>query len=336
MIPSIYEVKGLSMKRFITIITLTALLFGTAGCNILGLNKGVTGKSTKAEVKAHGKVEAINDALVDSQEKKLENIAVFAAGTDYSLNKVTDPPVEVNVAKELNARVMNLADNPNIDELKNIHATVDQLTSNLQEERAKGVTALAERDSKIYDLQLENKALLVAKESEIKKYMDVAQAAAAKADQYSATLNQMDKWFGLGAVFYGLKKFITSMAIIIGVFAFIYLGLRLAASAYPPAATAFSIIDMIASFFIGIIKGLAPGAAKFAKLVPEQLHSIYKETLSHVVDDLEMLVAKEKEDQKKGVTPKRYLMSEILSMFEGSMDQSHKDVVKDVKKDLKW
>ena len=213
---------------------------------------------------------------------------------------------------------------------------IDNLLSSLKADKENGLKELANKDDLIYDIQLEKKALEVAKEKEIKKYMDVAQAAAAKADQYAATLGEMDSWWGIGAITYGLKKLITRAAIFIGIFAFIYLILRVASTMHPAAAAAFQIFDMIASVFLNLIKGLAPGAAKIAKLVPEATYNVYKETLGHIVDNIELMKVEDKKAIAAGQPLRKYTLEEILSMFKGSMDQAHKDVVDEVKVEQNW
>ena len=318
-------------------IGMCALVLTLTGCStILKKNEGVTGKQVKAEIKAANRIDAVNEAIVLNDRQKLQTIGVFATGTEYALSKVEDPPKEVEVARELNARVMTLSETPALNQLKDVHSMVDNLISVLQKQKASGLSELATRDSNIYTIQLQRRALEQAKEQEIKKYMDVAQAAASKADQYEATLGTMDSWWGMGAIFYGVKRLITRAFIFISIFAFIYLVLRIASTMHPAAAAAFQIFDLIASIFINIIKGLAPGAAKIAKLVPENTFKLYKQTLGHVVDNIELLKLEDKKAFASGQLVKKYTIEEILSMFGGSMDQVNKDIIKDVKVDVNW
>jgi hypothetical protein len=325
------------MKKFIKIISICALSLSLMGCSsIFKKNEGVTGKSTKAEEKAAVRVDVVNEAIVMNDRQKLQTIGIFAAGTDYALSKVPEPPKEVEVARELNARILNLAESPALEQLKAVHTMVDDLVSTLQAQQEKGLHELARRDESIYMIQMEKRALESAKEQEIKKYMDVAQAAASKADQYASTLGDMDSMWGLGAIFYGIKRLITRAAIFIGIFAFIYLLLRVVSTMHPAGAAAFQIFDLIASAFMNIIKGLAPGAAKIAKLVPEAAHTIYKQTLGHVVDTIELLKIQDKKDIAAGQPSKKYTLNEILAEFDKAMDQPHKDTIKNVKSDMNW
>lgn len=299
-------------------------------------NEGVTGKQIKAEEKAAGRIDVVNESIVLNDRQKLQTIGVFATGTEYALSKVEDPPKEVEIARELNARVMTLSETPALNQLKSVHSMVDNLISTLQEQKKKGLSDLADRDSKIYTIQLQKKALEQAKEQEIKKYMDVAQLAASKADQYEATLGEMDSWWGLGAISYGVKRLFTRAFVFISIFAFIYLALRVASTMHPAAAAAFQIFDLIASIFINILKGLAPGAAKMAKLVPEATSTLYKQTLGYVVDNIELLKLEDKKAVLAGQPPKKYTLNEILATFGQSMDQVNKDVIDEVKVDVNW
>jgi len=323
--------------KLIQIGLVSCLALTLAGCAALtSHNEGATGKSTKAEEKAANRVDAVNEAIVLNDRQKLQSIGVFAAGTDYALSKVQDPPKEVEVARELNSRVLNIAGSPALEQLKSVTLMVDNLVSTLQEQKNKGLSDLAERDKDIYTIQLEKKALEQTKEFEIKKYMDVAQVAAAKADQYAATLGDMDSMWGLGAIFYGFKRLISRALIFITIFAFIYLVLRVASTMNPAFAAVFQIFNMVASVFINLIKGLAPGAASLAKLVPESTYTLYKQTLGHIVDNIELLKEEDKKAVAAGLPLKKYTIPEILNTFGGSMDQSNKDIIDKTKIDVNW
>lgn len=318
-------------------ISMCLLVLALTSCGtLLKKNEGVTGKQVKAEETAASRIGAVNDAIVLNDRQKLQTIGVFATGTEYALSKVEDPPKEVEVARELNARVMTLSETPALNQLKEVHSMVDNLISVLEEHKNKGLSDLADRDSRIYTIQLQKKALEQAKEREIKRYMDVAQVAASRADQFEATLGEMDSWWGLGAIFYGVKKLITRAFIFISILTFVYLALRVASTMHPAAAAAFQIFDLIASVFINIIKGLAPGAAKIAKLVPEATSTLYKQTLGHVVDNIELLKLEDKKAVSSGQPLKKYTLNDILSMFGESMDQANKDVIDEVKAEVNW
>ena len=317
-------------------ISLCSLILLSSCGTLTGKNEGVSGKATRAEEKAHNQIELVNDAIVYNDRQKLQTIGVFATGTEYALSKIQTPDNEIDVARELNSRVLTLTESPSLDQLKKVHSMVDNLVSSLQQQRDVGLKELAKRDGDIYDIQLEKKSLSNIKDQEIKRYMDVAQSAASKADQYEATLGEMDSMWGIGAIFFGVKRLFTRAFIFLSIFAFIYLVLRVLSTMHPAGAAAFQIFDMIASVFMNIIKGLAPGAAKMAKLVPEATSVIYKQTLGHMVGTIETLKQKDSDAATSGQPVKKYSLTEILNEFSKVMDRPNKDVVDEVKTDIRW
>jgi hypothetical protein len=181
-------------------------------------------------------------------------------------------------------------------------------------------------------MSLELKTLESAKDNEIRKFMDQAKVSAQKADQYKATLNEMDSWFGLGAVFYGVKKLIMSASIFLIIGTVLYLILRLAATANPIAGSVFSIFEMMFSWVIRLIKGIAPRALEFAGNTATSVFQGYKKTLNQLVDTIELM--KEREKATGGV--KKYTLDEILGEVSKAMDSDDKDRVMAAKKELQW
>jgi hypothetical protein len=316
------------MKKYIVfgmvLITSISLL---SGCSTV---KGIFGDSSKKEDKQANKVSEVQKAQNKNATSKMEQVAVLASGTDYALTKVTNKEPAVNVAQDINNRVISLSGKPNLNAEKEIWKTVDQLLSEIAAEKAKGAKSMSKKDEEITSLQQETKILTETKDAEIDKYMKLANDTALKADTYKSTLNQMDSWFGLGAVFYGVKKFIVSMAWILGSLGIIYLLLRAFAGTNPVVKAIFGIVEQVAAWFIHIIQGLAPRAASFANFIPKVEFDGYKQTLHKMIDTVELLQEKEKEGIKK------YTLDELLVEFAKAMDQSDKDRVTEAKKHLNW
>jgi len=99
-----------------------------------------------------------NQKIIAKEEKKVDNTLVeieknekgkriqtsgLSVGIQYSLNQVTNAPVQVDTAKALNERVISIVGSPHIDEIKRIKATVDLLNSQVAEERKKGEELLS-------------------------------------------------------------------------------------------------------------------------------------------------------------------------------------------------
>jgi len=321
------------MKQYIGGFITGILVFVLVGCgSLLSSNKGVIGDSYKKNNAAKEQFTKIERGMAETDQQRLNHIGALAEGTDYALKKVQDPTKEVEVAKEMNDRVKVLANKPDFNEVKEVISIVDKLLSEIISEQKRGRDALSVKDVEIQDLNVQMKDLVVSKAAELDKYLKLAENNALKADQYKATLNEMDSWFGLGAIFYGVKRLFVSILWFVVIFLVLYLVLRLAASANPVVGSIFSIFEIGFSWVISLIKGIAPGAAKFASLVPTHISDGYKDTLQKLIDSIELM--KDREAAAGG--EKEHTISELLTEVSKSMDQSDKDRIDRIKRELKW
>jgi hypothetical protein len=112
--------------------------------------------------------------------------------------------------------------------------------------------------------------------------------------------------------------------------------LRVFAGTSPFVGAIFSIFEVVASFVINTIKGLVPGAVKFAKLVPTTVMDKYKKLSEKVVDIFETLKDHDEKLVKSGSAPRQYTMPQILSMFSERFGDDDKELVKDIKSKLGW
>ena len=272
-----------------------------------------------------------NQKIIAKEEKKVENTIVeiekndknkriqtstLAQGIQYSLNQVTNPPVQVDTAKSLNERVVSIVGSPHIDEIKRIKATVDLLNSAVEEERKKGLELLSQRDEIINKLQKEKAELNEKYDDEIWQLTDKAKQVAKEADQNKATLETMSGMFGLNAVFWGLKKFFFSALTAIIIFVIIFTVLRVLAMINPAAAAAFSIFNIFGSAIISVLKTLTPKAFEMANFAPKNKVDEYKAPLVKIVDVIQAFKEKQKDNPSK-----------IFIL---------KDVLDDILKQLKW
>ena len=260
----------------------------------------------------------------------MDAIAGLAYGTDYALSKVNEPPREVQVARDINQRVVSIAGSPTVEKMKEMQETIDKLTSMLATERDEGKVALASKDQEISILQSEAKLLTAAKESEIRKYMNAAQEAAANADAYKVELNKMNSYLGLGAVWYGLKKFVVSSMWILGIGGILFAILRLVSYSNPVAASIFSLFSTIGSWFVRGIEALFPKAIALAGHTANAVVNGYKSTLWKLVDGIQM--AKERA-KASGKEPS---VNELLDEVAKSMNEEEKVIVEEIKKALNW
>ena len=287
-----------------------------------------------------------NQKIIAKEEKKVDNTIVeiekndkskkiqtstLAQGIQYSLNQVTNPPIQVDTAKSLNERVVSIVGSPHIDEIKRIKATVDLLNSAVEEERKKGQELLAKRDEVINKLQKEKAELNEKYDDQLWQLTDKAKEVAKEADQNKAILDTMSGMFGLNAVFWGLKKFIVSTLTTILIFVVVFVILRLLATVHPAAAAAFSIFNMIGSAIISILKALTPKAFELSNFISRDKADQFKSPLIKIVDVIQELKEKQKE------FPDRvYPLNELLKRFDKEMDSDEKDLIDDILREQKW
>lgn len=287
-----------------------------------------------------------NQKIIAKEEKKVDNTIVeiekndkgkkiqtsaLAQGIQYSLNQVTNPPVQVDTAKSLNERVVSIVGSPHIDEINRIKATVDLLNSAVEEERKKGQEQLAKRDELINKLQKEKVELNEKYDDQLWELTDKAKEVAKQADQNKATLDSMSGMFGLNAVFWGMKKFFFSALTAIIVFVVVFIILRLLAMINPAAAALFSIFDMIGSVVVSIVKGLTPKAFEISNLVSKEKLDECKAPLIKIVDVIQDVKNKQKENPNKS-----FGIQDVLDQLDRDMDRPEKDLIDDILKQLKW
>lgn len=287
-----------------------------------------------------------NQKIIAKEEKKVDNTLVeiekndkgkriqtstLAQGIQYSLNQVTNPPVQVDTAKSLNERVVSIVGSPHIDEIKRIKATVDLLNSAVEEERKKGQELLAQRDEVINKLQKEKVELNEKYDDQLWQLTDKAKEVAKEADQNKAVLDSMSGMFGLNAVFWGLKKFFISAMTAIIVFIIIFVVLRILAMVNPAAAAVFSIFDMAGSVIVSIIKTLTPKAFDLSNFTSKDKINEYKSPLVKIIDVIQDFKTKQKDFSNK-----TYSLNDILEKFDKELDKPEKDLIDVILKELKW
>jgi len=277
---------------------------------------------------AQQQVQEAKDALSLNTKEKLNQVRSTAAGVDYALSKVTNPPVTVSVAKELNNRTTSIVGTPNVDELARMKQIVDDLTSQLEEEQKRGKKMLSEKDKEILGVQQETERLkkeLSEKNDELKK---TAETVAKTADEYKTTVDRVNSFFGLGGVIYGLKKFVASCLLFILIFGIIFLVLRILSNTNPIAKAAFMFFDMIGSVILNLIRGLMPNSISMSKLVDETKHNSYKNALYKIIDSVQEIKTDKSEQNPT--------LNSLLDKLSKNMNDSDKQIVDDIKRELRW
>ena len=312
-------------KMFTTLICMVML----AGCGtIIPDNKNDNQKAMQGKADA---VVVAKNKIADNSDKKMSEIATMAQGVDYSLSKVptTNVTHEVTTAKEINQRVISIAGSPKVDELAKIKSMVDLLNSEIAKERERGTKLLQQKDVEILSVQKKSDDLDVNLNKKIGELATTAKKQAETADDNKVIVDNVNKYFGLGAVFYGIKRFVTSCVVGILIFGVIFLVLRLLAATNPIAAAVFSVFNIIGAGIVNIIKGVAPKSLNFSGFSPSVELEKYKTTLSKLIDEIEEIQTMAKDG--KSIT-----INDLMQHFDKELDQSDKDLIKELKKMLRW
>ena len=263
--------------------------------------------------------------LAKNTDEKMSEIAVLASGTDYSLKKVTNPPVEVKTAIDINGRVMNIAGNPNLDELNKIKQLIDLLNSEVDKERKRGEKLLSEKDSQIVNLQQERVEIQNQYEDQINTLKIQATEVAKKADKLQVVVNEVNSWMGLGGVVYGMKRFVSTAVIGILIFGVLFIALRFFAAVNPIAGAIFSVFEHFASYAISLLKGIFPNSLSFSNHIELPIFNRYKNALDNVVDTLYEL---QKLQKKSGTV---YKLDDVFVELDKNLNDPDKKLIEELK-----
>ena len=316
------------MSKFLSLIVFSLFLIG---CTTTIKPGQQVSTAQDAVAKQEKKIDQTYDDLVKNDKHKRVQTSVLAQGIQYSLQQVTNAPIQVETAKNLNERVISIVGSPHLDEIKRIKATIDLLNSSLAEERKKGEELLGQRDTVIDKLQKEKSELKDKYDDQLWQMTDKAKEVAKESDAKQATIDSMSGMFGLNAVFWGLKKFFFSCLTAIIIFVVVFALLRILASVHPAAGAAFSIFNMIGSGILSLVKGLTPKAFELANFASKDKVDEYKSPLTKIVDVIQELKEKQKESPDK-----MYPLNEVLKRFDKEMDSTEKDLIDDILKEQKW
>jgi hypothetical protein len=317
------------MTSKIILVVLAAILM--SGCFSTIRPGSPTTKSQDNVAKQEEKVNKILDKIEVNELLNKTQTSALSYGVTYSLSQIENPSIEVRTAKDLNERVISIIGAPNLNEAKRIKATVDLLNSEIEAERKKGEAQLADRDKVIIKLQSEKDALKAKYEIELWEMSDKAKEVAKEADKNKGVIDQMSGFFGLNAVFWGLKRFFISCLTGIIIFTIVFLILRIAAMSNPIAAAAFSVFDLIGSLVLNCVKALTPQAFEMAKFVPQAVSDNFKEALVKIVDSIQLL-----KEKQKDIPEKSFTLQDVLNKFDKEMDLSDKQTIEKILKEEKW
>ena len=176
------------------------------------------------------KIETIENKKVFNTEAKLKEISSLSYGVQKSLNTSN-----VFTASVFNDRILTLSGNPTLDQTKKMDIIIKELSLSNDINTA----SLQQKDKDIIKLQIESDTLKLNMDKELDKYKVISEGIASKNLTLNDELNKMNRWFGLGAVAYGLKKFILTNIIILAIFSILYISLSVFSSVHPIIALLF-------------------------------------------------------------------------------------------------
>jgi hypothetical protein len=312
--------------RIFIIMSLSALLL--VGCGLQSRNAGIFGKQAAATEKQSEKIDRIDRATGVNSDERLAHIGAFSVGIDYSLNKLTEPSVEVLVAKTVNQRIQALSNKPDFNEVKEVLGIVDGLLSTMKTQHDEATSSLQKKDVQISKLMTQVKDLDKQMQDQVQNVLKQSQANAMKADQYKETLNGLDSFWGMSAVFYGLKKLLVKLSWTLAIGGVLFLILRLAAASNPIAGAVFSVFETVISWVINCLKHISPKATTIAGFTDTRVYNSSKQFLNKIVDNVEHL--KDIETRVgHDITVK-----ELLSELSKTLDAAEKEEVAKIKQSL--
>lgn len=303
---------------------------------LLGCSSTITpGKQVDSAQKAlasqEKKIEKTVDSIDKNEEAKKAQAAALAAGVGMSLSQVTNPPIQVKTAQKLNDRIVSIVGAPNLDDLQKMQQIVDFLNSEVDKEKKKGSSLLADKDKEIAKLQKGSSVLSQQYDKQISDLNEKMKVIAKSSDEKEAVINQMSGFFGLNAVFWGIKRFITTSLTAIIIFLIVFLILRLLSTVNPIAAAIFAVFDVIGSGIVSLIKVVTPKALDMTNLVSSEKMSEVKGVLTKMIDSIQEFKVKQKDNPNK-----QYKLEDVLARFKEDFDESEKDMVEEILKEQKW
>ena len=319
------------MKNYISLLVLSVVLL--SGCTtLMDTFKSSETKSQDKLDKKTIELQLDKDNLSKNNTTKLKQIGTVSKGIQHALNKETNNTPPLNVAKELNDRVISLAGNPDVKDVIRVKQIVDDLISEVELEQKKGKLELARLDKELQYSQSQRDIIQSSFDKKSDEYRKLSEKIAEVSDQQEAAVAQMDKWLGMGAVFYGMKKFLISSIWILSIGTVLFMGLRILSQTNPIAASFFGVFELIGSGLLHAIKAILPNSFGHAKFTDTVTSEKYRTALDKLIDTLQSL----KEQNKVLPTESKLDLDTAFLELEKKMDNAEKKVVSDRLIALGW
>lgn len=287
----------------------------------------ISGKLSKQESKQSARLDKLDDEKSKLNSDKLDKIGVISVGIDYSLSKIENKSPASILAYDLNKRVMSLSHQPDIDQTKLMWTMVDELLAELDA----GSNKLNQLDKEISKLQLDIKNNQLTSDQAIEDYRNKAKEAAGIADTTKASLHKMDRWLGLGAIWYGVKKLCMSLFWMIVSVSGLYLIIRLAAASNPIAGSLLGVVEMVGSWFVSLFKLILPRSVEMAGHVSSTKHQQYQSILIKFIDTVQFFKTSAKLSK---LNKQDIKLNDILEELEKKLNEDEKEKIEEIKKKL--
>ena len=246
---------------------IVAILLIGASCSTV---TGFFGKTSNQVQKEAAKITVLDNKIEIVKENKINNVQSLSFGVTDSLNRLTNAPIQVTVAKELNTRIQTLVGLPPQDQ----QSEMIKLVSNLISNNIAGVQELKAKDKEISAIESEEILLVNAKQSEVDKALELSKQVALKADTTQNELSSYQAYWGLGGVLIGLKSFFTHIMWTIIIGGIIFIILRIAAASNPLANAIFGIFQSLGAVAIHCIESLIPASITTLEMTKQDISKV--------------------------------------------------------------
>lgn len=229
-------------------------------CLLLGLSGCATAEKKVSQTQADSRRVERKIADVDRKQRDRLKAEIFATSLALEAAKVETADAQsvaraLGVASNFNHRAQSLAGMPNVGEMDTVRKLVFGLLSENAELRAKAQKAEAFSVSEIKKLQDKNVVL----QQELGEKRENEREAATEAAQELGTIKEkVNSWFGLGAMFYGIKRFASWFLVLGFLFLVGVVALFFFPATAPIALAIFSGIGrLLSAIFGGLLRFLA-------------------------------------------------------------------------------
>ena len=204
--------------------------------------------------------------------------ADFAFASQHALESSADSTSKLKVIAQFNGRIQSLVGAPSIQDETLISNIVDGMLSTDLGIQKESTEKLAGIDEAVEVQQQQLGKLDSTYTHDVAKYNKDSSAIAVTADKDAKVVNQVNSWFGLGAISYGVHRFLSfAVWIFIGLLV-LFVVLKFSSTLNPIAAVVFKGVESFAGLFlktiVSVFKFIIPGALDVAGVVGKEVVTV--------------------------------------------------------------